>query len=401
MEQFEMLKNLPLSGITVLEIGIIVSAPTAGLILSDLGANVLKIENVVGGDPNRENSGAPGTGQFDFLNRNKHSISLNLKSTEGREIFLKIAKGADVIIENLSPGSVESLGIDFDNIVKINSKIIYCSIKGFGNGVFSNRKMTDYPAQAESGLAYMTGLKNRPMRAGASVLDMMAANMVVISILAALYKNTSNGIRKSEKVTVGMFETGAFLVAPVISRFFQNYEIPMPLNEVSFRWSVYDFFSLNDGRKIFLGIINENQWDRFVQKYDIPDLRKDKFSTNESRLRHREELLEILQNFILTKNPEELVEELSKSDLLFAFLNRPDQLIQHPHLSPKMLEYNSYVGQNKKIRLPTLPIESSNYTYSVRHSAPKLGEWTYEILKQLGYSSEQITQLKAKHIVNF
>ena len=401
MDEFDIVKDLPLSGLIVLEIGIIVSAPTAGLILADLGAEVIKIENVEGGDPNRENSGAPGTGQFDFLNRNKHSVSLNLKTSIGREIFFKIAEEADIIIENLAPGSVESLGIDFESISKINPRIIYCSIKGFGNGPYSKRKMTDYPAQSESGLAYMTGLKDRPMRAGASVLDMMAANMVVISILAAIYRNVSRGIRKAEKVTVGMFETGAFLVAPVISRFYQNHEIPMPLNEVSFRWSVYDFFSLSDGRKIFLGIINERQWAKFVETHNIPELRKAEFSTNDARLEHRSELLSILQKFILTKDPDEFVRDMSQSDLLFAFLNRPDQLIDHEHLSPKMLEYRSCVNDAMKIKLPALPIESSNYTYSIRQNAPKLGEWTYEILRQLGYSGEQISELKEKGIINF
>jgi len=393
--------DLPLRGLHVIEIGVIVSGPTAGLILADLGADVTKIENIEGGDPNRENTGAPGTGQFDFLNRNKRSIAINLKTVLGREVFLRLAKECDVIIENLGPGTAASLGVDYSDVIKVNPSVIYCSIKGFGEGVYSQRKMTDYPAQAESGLAYMTGLRDRPMRAGASVLDMMAANMAVIAILSSLLRSSLKGMRRGEKIVVGLFETGAFLMGPIISKYHQNHEIPQPLNEVPFRWAIYDFFKMSNGKKVFIGIINDKQWNLFCHTFGLESLRDDpRFATNSARLQNKQVLVEKIQEELLKLRPEETLRLLEKADIPYAILNRPDELIHHPQLEHKMLSYVSCYN-SKKIKLPALPIESSAFRYVVRNPAPKLGEYTKERLLQLGYTIDEIIDLRRKGVISY
>ena len=394
--------DLPLKGINILELGVIVSAPTAGLIFADLGANVIKVENTGYGDPNRENTGAPGTGQFDFLNREKKSISLNLKTDDGRKIFLQLATKADVIIENLAPRVADSLGVSFRNVVKVNPRIIYGSIKGFGKGKFESRKMTDYPTQAESGLAYMTGLKGRPMRAGASVLDMMAANMLVIAVLSKMLKGFRSGKTIGEEITVGMFETGAFLVGPIMSRSIIKSEAPMPLNATNFRWAIYDFFDIIDGGKIFIGIINENQWGSFCTAFGMEELEVDqRFKTNEVRLLNKEKLTEIIQENILKLRPEELFHVLERTDILYAKLNRPDELVNYPHLSDKLLSYESIYDNRLVLHLPRIPIEGNSFEGIKAKRAPLLGENTFEILFDLGYSEDQISQLKKLGCIYF
>jgi crotonobetainyl-CoA:carnitine CoA-transferase CaiB-like acyl-CoA transferase len=390
----------PLKGLRVIELGIIVSAPTAGLIFADLGAEVIKIEDTRNGDPNRENTGSPGTGQFDFLNRNKRSLSIDLKTDTGKEIFLRLAKTADVIIENLAPGVVEKMGIGYETVKNVNENIIYCSIKGFGHGPYSHRKLTDYPAQAESGLAYMTGLRGRPMRAGASVLDMMAANMIVISTLSAIISRTLRGTKEPLKILVGMFETGAFLLGPTISRFLQTNEVPDPLNEVNFRWAVYDFFCLRDGVKMFIGIMNEKQWNAFCISFGLDSVRTDpRFITNEKRLEHKRELMAILNDLFITMTRDQIIAKLEESDILFAELNSPDKLVNHYHLSAKLLEYGSCFNDGLKLKLPGLPIEVGETVIQHATSAPKLGEHTSDILQDLGYTKDEIVKMKRKQIV--
>jgi len=394
--------DLPLEGLNVLELGVIVSGPTAGLIFSDLGARVIKVENTGYGDPNRENTGAPGTGQFDFLNRGKKSISLNLKDETGRKIYLQLAAKADVIIENLAPGVVDSLGVPFSNVLKINPHIIYCSIKGFGHGKFGNRKMTDYPAQAESGLAYMTGLVGKPMRAGASVLDMMAANMLVIAVLSKMFRELKSGNIKGEEITIGMFETGAFLMGPIISRSIIKKEIPLPLNATDFRWAIYDFFDLKNNGKIFIGIINENQWKSFCAEFDLKWLEKNpRFETNAMRLANKRELIEVVQKKVKNLDPDDLFSILSRTDVLYAKLNRPDELVNHPHLSEKLITYGSYYDNSCELRLPRVPIDGKSFAGINGRKAPFLGENTVEILSELGYSDNQITEFKSNGSIFF
>lgn len=390
----------PLRGLRVVELGIIVSAPTVGLIFADLGAEVIKIENTINGDPNRENTGSPGTGQFDFLNRNKKSVSVNLKTESGREVLLTLLKTADIFIENMAPRVVDQLGIEYDVVRKLNDRIIYCSIKGFGGGPYSERKLTDYPAQAESGLAYMTGLREHPMRAGASVLDMMAANMVVISSLSILLSGAMTGRRESRRILVGMFETGAFLLGPTISRFLQTREIPEPLNEVNFRWAIYDFFSLKEGKKMFIGIINEKQWDSFCDNFELNSLKRDpRFTVNEKRLENKKPLMTILNDLFISMNRRDIIDRLQKADVLFAELNRPDQLVDHVQLSGKLLQYKSCFEQSLDLKLPTLPVEiEGNFIRSAK-PAPKLGEDTDSVLMELGFNSDEIREMKKKSVI--
>lgn len=387
--------NLPLSGLKVLELGVIVSGPTAGLIFSDLGAEVIKVENTVFGDPNRENTGAPGTGQFDFLNRGKKSVSLDLKTETGRRIYLELARNADVVVENLAPGVADSLGVSYRNLVRVNPGIMYCSIKGFGKGRFSNRKMTDYPAQAESGLAYMTGLENRPMRAGASVLDMMAATMCVIAVLSKLYRRLKLSNSEGEEITVGMFETGAFLVGPIMSRYMIKKEIPLPLNVTDFRWAIYDFFDMKGGGKVFIGVINEKQWKSFCAAFHLDGIEGDiRFRTNTDRLANKKALIKIVQEEIMKREPQELFEMLERTDVLYARLNRPDELLSHPHLLGKLLSYESIYDDGINLKLPRLPIDGNSFDCIAGRRAPALGENTVEVLAELGYTRGEISKMR-------
>jgi len=231
------MNRLPLEGTRVLELGHIVAGPAAGLILADLGADVIKIEDPSrGGDQSRHNPS--GLATFYFLNRNKRSFAVNLKEPQGRELFLKFASACDVVLDNYAPGVLERLGVDYDAVSKINPRIIYCSINGFLTGPYAHRPALDEVAQMMGGIAFMTGLPDRPLRIGASVTDISAATYGVIGILCALLQRNQTG--RGQRLTSGLFETVVFWVGQHLAHFACTGEpsVPMPVRKMGTRFSL-------------------------------------------------------------------------------------------------------------------------------------------------------------------
>src|SRR5574341_514914 len=270
------MSQLPLEGTRVLELGHIVAGPTAGLILADLGADVIKIEDPSRGGDQSRNSPS-GLATFYFLNRNKRSLALNLKEREGRELFLKFAASSDVILDNYAPGVLERLGVDYDAGSKSNPRIIHCSLNGFLKGPYAHRPALDEVAQMMGGIAFMTGLKDQPMRIGASVTDISVATYGVIGILCALLQRNQTG--RGQRVTSGLFETVVFWVGQHMASFACNGEpsVPMPVRRMGtrFRWGVFDLFRAADGKQVFIGITSNRHWEtfcgEFAQAADVHD----------------------------------------------------------------------------------------------------------------------------------
>ncbi len=372
-----------------LEIGHIVAGPTAGLLLSSIGFEVIKIEKPNEGDIARRLPGSS-SGTFPYLNWGKKSITLDIFKDEGKEIFKKLLKTSDILIDNLGRGALDKAGFSYDEIKKINPKIIYASIKAYGYGPFENRKSLDYPIEVHSGLAYMTGLKNRPLRLGASIVDIGAAMFAVIGILEKLLEREKTGL--GGFIDVGLFETAMFFVGQHISTYQVLGKEILPINEEGFAWGIYDFFETKDGNVIFIAVTTDKQWKEFCKSLNLNICDDARFEKNEDRYKNRSFLIPYLQDIIRKFNIDEITKLLENNNISYAKLNKPWDLLEDPHASRKMIDV---VFNNKEIKVPTPPIINETKNKKV----PPLGESTYEILHELGYNDNDIISLKQKGVI--
>ncbi|MBU2531398.1 MAG: CoA transferase, partial [Alphaproteobacteria bacterium] len=260
-------KKLPLEGIRVVEFVHMVMGPTCGLILADLGAEVIKVEPMPGGDKTRHLSGG-GSGFFPAFNRNKKSVLLDMKSAEGLGLAKRLVASADVVTENFRPGAMEKLGLGYEALKTDNPGLIYMSAKGFLKGPYEHRTALDEVVQMMTGLAYMTGLNNRPLRVGASVNDIMGGMFGVISILCALLQRKESGT--GAHIETGLFETCAFLMAQHMAAHAMNGLEPLPMAEANRgAWSIYNVFdTANEGEQVFVGVVTDTQWEIFCNSFD-------------------------------------------------------------------------------------------------------------------------------------
>src|ERR1700685_3872195 len=276
--------TLPLAGIRVLEFCHAIMGPSAGLILADLGADVIKVEPV-GGDTTRRLPGFA-AGFFGTLNRNKRSLALDLKSDEGRALLHRLVATADVAIENYAPGTMDRLGCGYADFAKTNPRIVYCALKGFLSGPYEHRPALDEVVQFMAGLAYMTGPPGQPLRAGSSVVDIMGGMFAVIGIQAALRERDRTG--RGQLIKSALFETTAFLMAQHMAGQAITGRGPPPMPAREGAWGIYDPFETADREQIFVGLTSDRQWRRFCEHFARQDLLQDPtYKTNEDRVRER------------------------------------------------------------------------------------------------------------------
>ncbi|MGH7339081.1 MAG: CaiB/BaiF CoA transferase family protein, partial [Candidatus Rokuibacteriota bacterium] len=281
---------LPLDGLRVLELGHIVAGPSAGLLLADLGADVIKIEKPGEGDQSR-GMPAGNAANFHFLNRNKRSLAVDLKgSTEGRALFLRLVSASDIVIDNFGYGAVEGLGLGYDVLSRVNPGVIYLALKGFLPGPYEARPFLDVLAQMSAGLAFMTGPRGQPLRAGASVVDVGAAAYGVIAVLAALQQRARTGL--GQKITSGLYETTVFLMGQWLASFAATGEPSVPMPEIRqgtrMGWGIYQLFTAADGEQVFVGITSNGHWERFCKELGLDDLLADeRLSDNGKRVAAR------------------------------------------------------------------------------------------------------------------
>ncbi len=393
------MSRLPLEGIRVVEMGQIVAGPTAGLILADMGADVVKIEPPGSGGPSRP--GNQRNGSFFFLNRNKRSIVLDLASAEGHRIAMQLIRKADVLIENMAPGTMDRLGLGYAKLHAELPRLVYCSIKGFLTGPYQARPLMDEPGQMAAGLAYMTGFPGQPLRAGASVVDIGAATFALIGVLSALLERQSTG--EGRHVTGGLFETALFYVGQHMATAQMTGEAPQPMavDRGTRRRAIYDLFTCKDGKQVFIGIVSDGQWRRVCSVMGMEDLADDpRFKHNPGRLEHRQMLMERIGEAVAKLDSKDVVEILVSADVIGAPVNTPLSVLEDPHV---MAEGRTLPLQIAKVagRLPSLPYECSGYKFSVRRSAPEqAGEHTSEVLRELGYTDDDIEALARKAVVS-
>jgi crotonobetainyl-CoA:carnitine CoA-transferase CaiB-like acyl-CoA transferase len=290
--------RLPLEGIRVVEFVHMVMGPTCGLVLADLGAEVIKIEPVPAGDNTRRLTGS-GAGFFVNFNRNKKSLAIDKKSQEGKDIILNIIENSDVVTENFRPGAMDKLGLGYETLRERFPRLIYVSHKGFLDGPYENRTALDEVVQMMGGLAYMTGLPDRPLRAGASVNDIMGGMFAAIGVLAALLERKETG--RGKLVRSGLFENCAFLVSQHMAYHAVTGKALPPMSVRVAAWGVYDVFESKDGRRIFFSVVTDSQWTAFCDAVGWQDRLADPtLRTNPQRVAARATLIPAIEALMRT-----------------------------------------------------------------------------------------------------
>lgn len=392
--------GLPLSRVRVVELGHIVAGPSGGLILADLGADVVKVEEPRGGDQSR---GMPNQGStFYALNRGKRSLAVDLKHARGREVFGRLVRTADVVLDNYAPGVLERLGIGYTWGAALNPRVIYCSIKGFQPGPYGDRPLLDELAQMMGSMAYMTGPLGQPLRAGPSVIDIGAATYGVLATVAALYDREWTG--RGQRIQSGLFETTVFLSAQHVSQaaLSGRAPLPMPSRGMGSRlgWGVYQLFTTRDDRQVFIAITSNAHWQRFCAEFGLLDLLEDpSLDTNAKRCSSRPRVIPRIEALAGELTSAELVGRLEKARVPYAPVNTPLDVLDDPHLNSegKLLEVHTAEGVT--IKLPAVPVASDSFEIGVRGDPPALGQHTRELLAELAYSADEVDDLVAGEVV--
>lgn len=372
--------TLPLDGIRVVEFSHTIMGPTCGVVLADLGASVVKIEPP-GGDPTRALRGY-GTGFFAYFNRNKESVVLDLKSAEGLELARRLVDEADVLVENFAPETMDRLGLGYDELAARNPRLIYCALKGFLPGPYEHRVALDEVVQMMSGLAHMTGPPGRPLRAGASVVDILGGTFGVVAILAAVVERERTG--RGQRVTSALFETAAFLVGQHMAHAATAPERIPPMSTRTSAWAIYDLFRTADARPVFIGITTDRIWTDFCAAFARPDLASDaRLQTNNDRLDARPWLKPEIETIVAGLAYEIVAERCERARVPFAPVAHPDELFDDPHLVASGQLAATNIPNGPTASLPKLPLLMDGRRMHLRAQPPTLGDATDRTLARL------------------
>jgi crotonobetainyl-CoA:carnitine CoA-transferase CaiB-like acyl-CoA transferase len=388
--------SLPLEGMRVVEFVHVVMGPSCGLVLADLGAEVIKVEPPDGDHTRRLT--ASGAGFFPTFNRNKKSFAVDLKSRAGREVVLKLIRSADVLTENFRPGAMDRLGFGYEALKQAKPELIYCSLKGFLAGPYEHRAGLDETAQMMGGLAYMTGPKGRPLRAGASVNDIMGGMFAAIAILSAVVERRSTG--RGQYVKSALFENCAFLVGQHMTEGFMTGRPVVPMPDRIRAWAVYDTFRTSDGDLVFVGVVTDTQWKIVCEAFDLHDLLADPaLKTNPQRVEQRPRIIPIVTGLFGKMTKPELLAKCEELGLPFAPITKPEDLFDDPHLKASGGLTDVTLMNGRKTQVPILPIEMDGRRFRTRLDLPRVGEHTRELLSGLGYDADAIAGLIAEKVV--
>lgn len=391
--------QLPYHDIRIVEFTHMVMGPTCGMVLADLGADVIKVEPIEG-DKTRELLGS-GAGFFPMFNRNKKSVSVNLKTPEGKKIVEDLIATADVVIENFKTGTMEKLGLDYATLSKKHPHLIYVTNKGFLPGPYDHRTALDEVVQMMGGLAYMTGPKGQPLRAGTSVNDMMGGIFGAIGVMAALRNRDRTGL--GDIIQTGLFENNVFLVGQHMLQYAVTGKAADPMPSRISSWGVYDIFEVKDHEQIFLGVVTDTQWEIFCRIFGFTDLQQDpRYATNNLRVTNRLVMMPELRQRFTDKSAKDIAKMFEDHGLPYAPITRPEELFNDPHLLATGgiadIEIPNGEHPGSMSKTPLLPLTIGGQRLGVRLNPPYQGAHTRELLTELGLSDVTINELIAKGI---
>jgi crotonobetainyl-CoA:carnitine CoA-transferase CaiB-like acyl-CoA transferase len=387
---------LPFADLRVVEFVHMVMGPTCGLVLGDMGAEVIKIEPLEG-DHTRKLT-ASGAGFFPAYNRNKKSLAVDLKSVRGKEIVHRLVAKADVVTENFRPGAMASLGFGYEALSKENPGLIYCSHKGFLRGPYAHRTALDEMAQMMGGLAYMTGPRGRPLRAGASVNDVMGGVFGAVAVMGALYQRKATG--RGQYVESALYENNVFLMAQHMMESLATGRPAVPMPERVRAWAVYDTFTTVEGEQVFVGVVTDTQWKVFCEAFDLPQFLADpSLATNPQRVEQRGKTIPVITELFSRMSKADLMARFEALGLPFAPIARPEDLFDDPHLNASGGLAPITLPDGTATKVPILPIEMDGHRLGVRLDLPKVGEHTREVLESIGYGTREIDELNAAKVI--
>jgi crotonobetainyl-CoA:carnitine CoA-transferase CaiB-like acyl-CoA transferase len=386
--------DLPLAGVRVVEFSHMVMGPTCGMVLADLGAEVIKVEPIEG-DRTRHLLGA-GAGFFPLFNRNKKSIAIDLRHAQGMAVAQKLAASADVVLQNFKPGALAKYGLDYAALKEVNPRLIYVNHTGFLPGPYEHRTALDEVVQMMGGLAYMTGRPGDPLRAGSSVNDIMGGMFGAIGAMAALMQRGITGL--GQEIDSALFENNVFLVGQHMLQYAVTGQPAAPMPERISSWGLYDVFSVKEGEQIFLAAVSDAQWVTFCDALGFADLKADpQLATNNDRVRQRATMLPELRQRLASRSAAELSDLFERNGLPYAPIVRPEQLYDDPHLNATgglaeiTLPDGERAGQTARTTL--FPLRMDGQRLGVRLQPPVLGQHTQELLAQLGYAAHEVDAL--------
>jgi crotonobetainyl-CoA:carnitine CoA-transferase CaiB-like acyl-CoA transferase len=387
--------DLPLAGIRVVEFVHMVMGPTCGLVLADLGAEVIKVEPV-DGDNTRRLSGS-GAGFYAAFNRNKKSLAIDVKDPATKAAVLKLIATADIVTENFRPGAMDKLGFGHAALKAVKPDLIYVSHKGFLAGPYEERTALDEVVQMMGGLAYMTGPPGRPMRAGASVNDIMGGMFGALGAVAALYQRRAGGSQATgagRRIDSGLFENCVFLVAQHMMQFSVTGTPVAPMPARLPAWGIYDVFTLADGSQLFLAVVSDTQWQAFCAALQRADWATDaRLATNPQRVAARDWLLPQVIGLVGQMQPDALIALATRAGLPWAPITAPEALFDDPHLTASGGLAPMTLPDGRATTTPLLPLALDGARLPLRASPPRIGEHTREVLAQAGVPVHEIEAL--------
>lgn len=388
----------PLSGLRVLEFSHTIMGPCAGLLLADLGADVIKIEPAPGGDRTRNLPGFA-AGFFATYNRNKRSVAINLKTPAGQQLAHRMVGDSDIVLENYGPGTMEKLGCGWPALSAINPRLIYLALKGYLSGPWQDRPALDEVVQFHSGLAYMTGPEGHPIRAGASVVDILGAVFGVTGVLAALRERDQTG--RGQRVGSALFESAVFLMGSHMAGAATTGERVPPMTARRGAWGIYDVFTCNDDRQLFIGVTSDAQWLRFCASFEFNDYRDEvRLQGNSGRVAQREWLIPDLGRRLSQIGYDELIRLCVEADISWAPVGVPEDLFDNTHLlaSGGLLQTaldSAGSSISAHTLLPGLPLEfgAARERMGLRRQPPAAGQHNREVLTEFGFTAREIEHL--------
>src|SRR5215472_8327155 len=394
----------PLAGIKVVEFSHTVMGPTAGLIFAELGADVVKIEPAPKGDHTR-GLGGFGAGFFAAFNRNKRSLAVDLKRPEGQAVIHRLVPTADLVLENYGPGTMERLGCGYEQLATLNPRLVYLALKGYLAGPYEHRPALDEVVQFQTGLAFMTGPIGQPLRAGASVIDIMGAMFGVIAAQAALRERDGTG--KGQRVSSALFENAAFLMSTHMAGMIATGLEARPMPARRGAWAIYEVFKTADGGQLFIGVTSDQQWTRFVEEFGLRELAADpRLATNVMRLAERGWLIPALQEVLATLPQDEVAARSERCNVSWAPVGQPGDLFTDAHLLATGGLVDVFISRfgeagGKMAGLPALPIEfgSDRRRPGLRRQPPRMGEHNAELLSAAGFAAAEIERLAKTGVI--